>query len=388
MHRAIQWVRYVARLQPMQTDHLSPRARGFFPRVKHATLLSLLVTTPILLPGCGGSGTSSASSKSVGFVQTNLVADTAGKASVTDPNLINPWGISYSPTGAFWVSDNGTGLSTLYNGSGAIQKLVVTIPAAGGGQNGPVSGQVYNSTSGFTIPGQGAALFIFDNEDGVVSAWNGSTGANAVTVSDQSGSGAVYKGLAMAQNGGSNFLYATNFSAGTVDVYDTNFNLVSHFTDSNVPSGFAPFGIADLNGLLYVTFAKQDAAKHDDVAGPGNGYVDVFNPNGTLVQRLVSQGALNSPWGLAIAPTGFGGFGGDLLVGNFGDGKINVYNASSGQSVGQLQGTNGQPIVIPGLWGLIFGNNGSGGSPGTLYFTSGPSQESHGLLGSLSPGSG
>jgi uncharacterized protein (TIGR03118 family) len=315
------------------------------------------------------------------------VADTSGKAAVTDPNLVNPWGISYSPNGAFWVSDNGTGLSTLYNGSGAIQGLVVTIPAAGGGQNGPVSGQVYNATSGFTIPGQGAAVFIFDSEDGLVSAWNGNTGTNAVTVSDQSGTGAVYKGLAMAQNGSANYLYATNFHANSVDVYDTNFNLVNQFTDAGVPSGFAPFGIAYISGQLYVTFAKQDAAKHDDVAGAGNGYVDTFNPNGTLTKRLVSQGALNSPWGLVIAPSGFGSFGGDLLVGNFGDGKINVYDPTSGQSVGPVDDSNGNPLSIPGLWALIFGNNGSGGSSGTLYFTSGPSQESHGLFGSLAPAS-
>jgi uncharacterized protein (TIGR03118 family) len=206
-----------------------------------------------------------------------------------------------------------------------------------------------------------------------------------VTVSDQSGSGAVYKGLALASNGGSNFLYAANFNANSIDVFDTNFNLTSHFTDPGIPSGFAPFGIANFSGQLYVTFAKQDSAKHDDVAGAGNGYVDIFNPNGTLVQRLVSQGALNSPWGLAIAPSGFGTFGGALLVGNFGDGKINAYSATTGKSLGALDDSTGKAIAIPGLWGLIFGNGGSGGSTGTLYFTSGPNNEQDGLFGSIAP---
>jgi uncharacterized protein (TIGR03118 family) len=316
-------------------------------------------------------------------VQTNLVADTAGVAAVTDPNLVNPWGMSDSPTGAFWVSDNGTGLSTLYNTSGAIQSLVVQIPAAGGGTNGPVDGQVFNATTDFVIPGSTKASFIFANEDGVISAWNG--GGNAIAVVDRSASGTVYKGLAMGVNGGANFLYATNFNGNGVDVFDATFTYVKSFTDPNIPNGFAPFGIANINGLLYVSFAMQDAAKHDDVAGPGLGYIDVFNPDGSMVKRLVSQGALNSPWAMVLAPAGFGNLGGDLIVGNFGDGHINVYGATSGAVLGPMKNSTGQPLAIDGLWGLIFGNGGQGGAAGTLYFSAGPAHESHGLFGSLAP---
>jgi uncharacterized protein (TIGR03118 family) len=356
--------------------------------MKFALLLPLSapLATLLVLSGCGGSSSSThAGSTSSKFVQTNLVSDTSGNAAVTDPNLVNPWGVSFAPSGAFWVSDNGTGLSTLYNTSGAIQPLVVKIPAANNGTNGPVSGQVYNGGGGFALPGRGSSIFIFCNEDGVISGWN--NGTSAVEVVDRSGTGAVYKGLALAANGGANFLYAANFNSGQVDVFDTTFTYQSSFTDSGIPSGFAPFGIQTINGQLYVTFAKQDSAKHDDVAGPGNGYVDVFNPNGTLVKRLVSAGALNSPWGLAVAPSGFGNLGGALLVGNFGDGHINAYNTSTGASMGALNSTAGTPLAISGLWALIFGNGGQGGTTGTLYFTAGPGSESHGLFGSLTPSS-
>jgi uncharacterized protein (TIGR03118 family) len=309
---------------------------------------------------------------------SKLVADTAGAATVTDPNLKNPWGVSFAPGGAFWVSDNGSGLSTLYDGAGHPQSLVVTIPAAGGGPNGPVSGQVYNATADF-----GGAVFIFDSEDGLITAW--SSGTSAVTMADRSGTGAVYKGLAMAQNAGSNFLYAANFNSGMVDVFDKTYALVNSFTDATIPSGFAPFGIANFNGLLYVTFAKQDGAKHDDVAGAGNGYVDVFLPNGTLVKRLASQGSLNSPWGLAMAPSGFGKFGGALLVGNFGDGTIHAFDPTSGASLGALQTSSGTSIVIDGLWALSFGNTSGGASASTLFFSAGPNHEANGLFGSISP---
>jgi uncharacterized protein (TIGR03118 family) len=342
----------------------------------------------VLTIGCGGSSSSSGGTSgngsSIAFTQTNLVADTQGGATNTDANLVNPWGVSYAPGGPFWVSDNGTGVSTLYNGSGAMQSLVVQIPAATGGK-GPVTGQVYNGTGGFVIPGQGSALFIFDSEDGAITAWNGQTGTAAVKVADESASGAVYTGLALGTNGGANYLYATNFNSGKVDVFDTNFTLIQSFSDSGIPAGYAPFNIANIGGNLYVTFAKQNATKNGAAAGAGTGYVDVFNPAGTLNGRLVSQGALNAPWGLALAPTGFGSFGGDLLVGNLGDGHINAYNLSSGASAGAMQNGSGQAIAIDGLWALIFGNGGTGGSTGTLYFTAGPSQYSHGLFGSLTP---
>ena len=315
------------------------------------------------------------------FVETKLVSDTPGVAAVTDPNLKNPWGMSYAPSGAYWVSDNTTGLSTLYNGSGSVQGLVVTIPAAGGGSNGPVSGQVYNATADFGLPGGQSSAFIFDSEDGLLTAWGG--GNSATTVADRSATGAVYKGLAMGTNGGANFLFATNFNSGKVDVFDKTYTLTSSFTDPNIPSGFAPFGIANFGGLLYVTYAKQNPAKHDDIAGAGNGYVDVFQTNGTLVGRLVSQGTLNSPWGLAVAPSGFGNIGGALLVGNFGDGKINAFNLTTGQSMGTLKTKAGAAIVIPGLWGLMYGNGGGAGPTSSLYFTSGPNGEADGLMGSI-----
>lgn len=337
-----------------------------------------------ILTGCGGSGGSGGGTPGK-FAQANLVADTSGAASVTDANLVNPWGVSFSPSGPFWVSDNGTGKSTLYNTAGATQGLVVTIPTATGAAGGPVSGQVYNSTTDFAIPGSTAALFIFDSEDGVISAWNASSGASAVTVANRSATGAIYKGLALGSSNGANYLFATNFNANGVDVFDKNFAYVKSFTDPNIPAGFAPFGIANIGGSLYVSFAMQNAAKHDDVPGPGLGYVDVFATDGTLVKRLVSAGALNSPWAMVVAPSGYGSLSGALLVGNFGDGHINAYNATTGASLGPMLNSGGTALAIDGLWGLTFGNGGSGGSATTLYFTAGPASESHGLFGSLTP---
>ncbi|HWD40435.1 MAG TPA: TIGR03118 family protein [Fimbriimonas sp.] len=356
------------------------------------TLLAGFGLAAAIIVGCGGSGngggngsgsTAGTTAGAGNFVQTNMVADTAAAgAAVVDPNLVNPWGVSFNPSGPFWVSDNGTGVSTLYNTAGQAQALVVQIPKAGGGNGGPVTGQVFNSTTDFAVGGS-AAFFIFSSEDGIISAWNAGQGTQAAMVADRSGSNAIYKGLAMGSSGGNNFLFATDFHNGHVDVFDKNFAFVKSFTDPSLPAGFAPFGIATIGAQLYVTLAKQDGQKEDDVAGPGNGYVDVFTTDGTFVKRLVSKGALNSPWGLAVAPAGFGAIGGDLLVGNFGDGKINVYNATSGASVGAMKNATGGSLVIDGLWGLIFGNGGSGGNVGTLYFTAGPGHEAHGLLGSL-----
>jgi len=340
--------------------------------------------------GCGGSGNGGGGSGGGGggtptagkFTQTNLIADTAGKATNTDANLVNPWGVAYSPGGLFWVANNGSGKATVYNGSGVSVGLVVSIPSSTGGSNGPATGQVYNGTAGFGLAGT-APTFIFDSEDGLITGWTG--GATATVAVNNSAKGAVYKGLAMAQNGAATFLYATNFNSGKVEVYDTNYALANQFTDATVPVGYAPFGIKAIGGMLYVTFAKQDGAKHDDVAGAGNGFVDVFTPAGVMSKRLVSNGQLNSPWGLEIAPTGFGSVAGDLLVGNFGDGKINAFNTSTGHFDGPVADANNNPIVIPGLWSLIIGNNGSAGSSSDVYFSSGPSGETHGLFGSLAP---
>jgi uncharacterized protein (TIGR03118 family) len=322
------------------------------------------------------------------FLQTNLIADTAGVAAHTDANVVNPWGISFAPSGPFWLADNGTGVSTLNDGSGADIGFFVTIPPQSGGTSpSHPTGTVYNgNTSEFLVsgPGSPAASFLFATEEGTISGWSG--GGNAIREVDNSGSGAVYKGLAIARQGNNDFLYATDFHNGRVDVFDSTFANVTtagSFTDPNLPSGFAPFGIQNLGGNLFVTYAQQDAAKHDDVAGPGNGFVDVFSPSGVFIKRLVSQGPLNSPWGLALAPAGFGPFGGDLLVGNFGNGTINTFDPASGTSLGPLQNANGQTIQIDGLWGLAFGNGAGAGATNTLYFTAGPGDEAHGLFGSL-----
>jgi uncharacterized protein (TIGR03118 family) len=321
------------------------------------------------------------------FDQTNLVSDGSVPAQVTDPNLINPWGISQSPTSPFWVSDNGTGLATIYRvtgGTASIAPLVVTIPPGSGVGTSAPTGQVFNGfSSGFDLTnGNGnPAVFLFDSEDGVISGWNGGTSATIAV--NNSTSGAVYKGLAIDDSSGT--LFAANFNSGKVEMYNSGFGLVKSFTDTSLPAGYAPFDVKVIGSQLYVTFALQNGAKHDDVAGPGNGYVDVFDLSGNFVKRLVSNGALNSPWGLQIAPSSFGQFAGDLLVGNFGDGRINAYNAITGTFVGTLDGSDGKPLEITDLWGLTVGNGApGGGSPNTLYFTSGVMAENDGLFGTLS----
>jgi uncharacterized protein (TIGR03118 family) len=346
------------------------------------------------------------------FFQHNLVSDLAGMADVVDPCLVNPWGIVASPTSPFWISDNGTGLSTLYNGNGAVTPLVVAIPgpagAAAPGQKcgaaplgpGAPTGNVYNDTTSFLI-GTAPASFIFASEQGVIVGWNGSVGQTGAILQDRSATGAVYKGLALATRSEGPLLYAANFNAGTIDVFDGSMNAVTlpgGFTDSSIPAGFAPFNIQNLNGSLYVTYAKQDAKRHDDVAGPGNGYIDVYDLNGLLLRRLVSAGPLNSPWGLAMAPASFGDFGGALISGNFGDGTINAFDPTTGKFLGSLQDRTGKPIHISGLWGLSFGNGAranaaaaaSGGDASFLYFAAGiagpDTVESHGLLGTIGAG--
>jgi len=329
------------------------------------------------------------------FIQTNLVSDVPGMAQVTDPNLVNPWGITAGPTSPFWISDNHSGLSTLYDTAGVTQPLVVTIPPPAGSPAGTLaapSGVVFNGTAtDFVVSAggkSGNAAFIFATEDGTLSGWSPNVDStNAILTVDNSSTGAVYKGLALASSGGKNYLYATNFNAGTVDVFDAGFkpaHLAGNFSDPHIPSGFAPFGIRLLGPNLYVTYAMQNGEKHDDVAGAGNGFVDSFDTSGNLVQRFAAQGTLNSPWGLAIAPASFGRFAGDVLVGNFGDGRINAF-ATDGAFAGQLTGEDQQPLTISGLWGLFVGNGGKGGDPNTLYFTAGPDSENHGLFGSLAP---
>jgi len=318
------------------------------------------------------------------YVQTNLVSDLPGVAAQQDTDLVNPWGIVAGPTSPFWINDNGTGLSTLYNGSGMKLPLVVTVPPPTGspGPSTP-TGIVFNSTASF-----GGSHFIFATEDGTISAWT--SGATA-TLEVPSVAGSVYKGLASGNNGSGDLLYAANFGLGRVDVFDSGFHSTTvsgGFVDNSLPPGYAPFNVQNIGNKLYVTYALQDAAKEDDVPGPGNGFIDVFDLNGTLLQRLTSQGALNSPWGLALAPSGFGALSGDLLVGNFGDGMINAYDPNSGSFIAALDNTNGTPVVIDGLWGLSFGNGAQGQGIDTLYFTAGiPGSgqiEDHGLFGAIS----
>jgi len=335
--------------------------------------VSMVVATPTLLYSAPNTFNS--------FSQQNLVSNIPGLAAWTDPNLVNPWGVSFSPTSPFWVSDNGTGLATLYNSTGTPLSLVVTIPPPTG-KMGPAApdGQVFNpNPANF-----GGAHFIFSTEDGTISSWSG--GTSALLNVDDSSANSVFKGLALANNGSNTYLYATDFHNNAIDVFDTNFNKVTlggSFTDPSLPAGYAPFGIRASGGFLYVTYALQNSAKHDDVAGPGHGFVDVFDTNGNLIQRLVSMGALNSPWGLAWAPAGFGKFSGDLLVGNFGDGTINAFDPKTGTLLGQIDGANGMPLINDGLWALTFGNGGNGGSTNILYFTAGLNQESDGLFGSI-----
>jgi uncharacterized protein (TIGR03118 family) len=325
------------------------------------------------------------------YKQTNLVSDGAVPALTIDPQLKNPWGIAAIPGAPFWIADNGTGLSTLYNGLGGIVPLTVTIPPPGGSPTGTTAtptGMVWNPNGQlFLVAPQLAALFIFATEDGTLSAWNPTVNLhNAVLEVDNSdgGNGAVYKGLALATNATGVFLYATNFRAGTIDVFDSNFKpakLSGSFWDPRIPAGYAPFGIALIDGNLFVTYALQDAAKHDDQKGPGRGFVNVFDTNGHLISRFASRGALNSPWGIARAPLNFGPASSRILIGNFGDGRINSFN-SEGEFRGPLHDSAGHSIKIDGLWAIVFGTE-AATDPNTLYFTAGTNDEADGLFGSL-----
>ncbi len=362
--------------------------------------LSAIMTASVL-----GATTASASL----YQEINLVTDdSAFLASLNqytpttqpdDPDLINPWGISHSATSPLWVSDNGSGVSTIYNGSGVKQGLTVNVNGAGS-PPAPASptGNVFNNTTGFNLPvagigGSNKAIFIFASEDGTISGWNG--GSSTQVMVGAAGTTDVYKGLAIGTVGSTPFLYAANFNTGKVNVFDTNFApvLSAGFLDPSPPpvpagtpagQGWAPFNVQQLNGNLYVTYALQDAAKHDDVAGAGNGFVDEFDLSGNFIRRVATGGVLDSPWGVDIAPAGFGQYAGDLLVGNFGDGTINVFDPNkTNDFLGTLDDLNGNPIVIGDLWGLINGNGGNGGDPNAVYFAAGVMDEAHGLFGEL-----
>lgn len=328
-----------------------------------------------------------------GYHVTNLVADVHGRAGATDPHLVNPWGMAFFPDGAFWINDNGTGVATLYNGKGTVFPPVFKVPAPTG-QAGPSAptGIVINTTFGFHVPHTTLpAAFIFATEDGTISAWAGGLPTNpmdAVLAVNNSGSGAVYKGLELGVTAAGAFLYATNFRSGAIDVFDETFapadaKLLGSFKDPQIQPGYAPFGIRNIDGNLFVTYARQNAEKHDDAAGPGHGYVDVFDTDGRLLQHFAAGGLLNSPWGIARAPAGFGPLSNLILIGNFGDGQINAFDAN-GRQRALLEDVNGRPIAIGGLWGLSFGGA-AGSTPRTLYFTAGSNHEQHGLFGTITP---
>jgi uncharacterized protein (TIGR03118 family) len=367
--------------------------------MKKLTACLFLTLTPNLLPAA------------TGYLVHNLVADAAATttppADFIDSRLVNVWGLVASATSPFWVCDAGTGLSTIYTVNATNTTALgtpnattqPTVPGAGGVPKGPCTGIVANiapattpPTFPVTAPGKAAAAagFIFVTEDGVLSAWASGADATQAFVQMDNSTTAVYKGLALITTPAIQ-LFAANFKSGGIDVFDAQFKPVTlaagSFTDSKIPAGFAPFNIWPIGGKLYVAYAKQDANKKFDVSGVGNGYVDVFDTTGKLLQSLVVGGTgsvLNSPWGLAIAPATFGKFANDLLVGNFGDGLINAYDPTTGAFVGTLQDSTGKNIVIPGLWALYFGNGSSGGDKDTLYFTAGPGGQKHGVLGSIS----
>jgi uncharacterized protein (TIGR03118 family) len=323
------------------------------------------------------------------YLETDLVSDLPGLAAHTDTNLVNPWGIAISGSSPFWIADNHSGYSTVYTTDGTPQPLIVGVQGPDGTNSlGAPTGVIFNSTTNFQLTTGAVAKFIFATEDGTLAAW--AAGASATVVANRSTNDSIYKGLALGHWNGTDYLYAADFHNGAVDVFDAQFHLVSvpgGFIDAGIPAGFAPFNVQNFGGLLYVTYAKQDEEGEDDVSGPGNGYINIFTTGGQFVKRFASNGVLNSPWGLTVAPQGFGAWSGALLVGNFGDGRINAFNPVSGASLGVLDDPFSQPIKVPGLWALQFGNGSKGGDTNKLYFTAGiPGDgglEDHGLFGSL-----
>ena len=342
---------------------------------KNRALSVLLVLLPICI---------SLPARAASYAATILTSDQTGTAPVIDPNLRNPWGLSYSGTGPFWAADNTSGLSTLYDGAGARQSLVVTIPPAAGHTTGTPTGTVFNPTTGFTVMGH-PALFLFDTQDGTISGWNSSTGTHAVVAVDNSSAGAVYTGLEFGNNGTENLLYAANFSAGRVDVFNNNFQpvvLAGSFTDPNLPAGYAPFNIVKIGIRLFIAYGKQNASKTNAAFCAGCGFVDEYDLNGNFVRRFASQGTLNAPWGMAISPANFGTFSNDILIANLGDGHINAYS-TGGIFQGPLLNAAAKPITLPGLWAIKFGNGGKAGLKTELFFVSGPSGYAHGRFGKI-----
>jgi uncharacterized protein (TIGR03118 family) len=380
---------------------------------KASPYLMIGVVCSLSIAACGGGGNSAVSSAGSSMLTqapTTALSDTALVASNTglvatvttiDANLSNPWGLVTAPGLPFWVADNNSNLATLYSGTGVIQTGEITgsndigiaLPASTAGVPANPTGQVYNGSGGFMIPtasGQETALFIFGGEGGTIAAWAKDSGASAVTSYDDglvNGTAhAVYKGLALGTVNGATFLYATDLHNNKIDVFDTNFakpaEMQGKFVDPTMPAGFVPFAIAALNGQLYVTYAQQDGAMHDEVTGAGLGYVDIFDFSGNFVNRFASAGVLNAPWGMALAPAGFGSFEGDLLIGNFGDGTINIFGPN-GTSLGAITVNNGQTLTVPGLWSLVFGDGDPDKPVTTLFYTAGFADQMDGVFGSI-----
>jgi uncharacterized protein (TIGR03118 family) len=345
---------------------------------------------------------------SSGFADIALVSNKTGVVATTtiiDANLSNPWGLATAPGLPFWIADNNGNVASLYSGTGQIETGAVTgsnataiaIPASAAGVAANPTGQVYNGGGGFLITtskGQETALFMFDGEGGTIAAWAQDSGATAVTAYDDGVDNgtehAVYKGLALGTVSGANFLYATDLHNNKIDVFDTTFTkpaaMQGKFVDPTMPAGFVPLGITALNKQLYVTYAMRDPALHDEVTGAGMGYVDVYDFSGNFVSRFASTGALNAPWGIASAPAGFGAFEGDLLIGNFGDGTINIFTpngTSLTTSKGPLTDATGATVAIPGLWSLVFGNGDADKPVTTLFYTAGFADQTDGVFGSI-----
>lgn len=322
------------------------------------------------------------------YFQTNLASDVPGMAANLDPNLKNPWGMSFSATSPFWVSNQGSNTSTLYNGAGVPQSLVVAMPS--GIPPGP-TGQVFGNVAGNFLlpPGTGAnpapATFIFDTLAGKIAGWNGAQGTVAATVFTAT-DGAVFTGLAIGNNAGANLLYAADFANGRIDVFNGSFlpaTVTGGFVDATLPAGYSPYNIQAIAGKLYVEYAKVDPITHMPTTTADTGVVNVFDLNGNKLQRLATDLHLNSPWGVTLAPAGFGSFAGDILVGNFGDGTISAFNPVSLLFDGMLSGQSGNPIVNGGLWALNFRAPGSGFDPNTLFLNAGINNEANGLFAEI-----
>ena len=375
---------------------MTPSSCAFSTVVRRGAPMALLALSLTLATSAvAGRGASNS------YTQTNLVSNLPGVSETgqpPDPDLKNGWGIAFNPNGPVWVSDNGTGRSTLYDGLGAKQGLVVTIPAVNGAGQGVPTGITFNSSNDFQVPAPVGtppvimpvgARFLFATEDGGIFGW-----APGLTVAVQkvpaagAATTAVYKGLAIGGNGTAHQLYAADFHNKKIDVFDATFNPVATtggFVDPNIPAAFGPFNIMNIQGDLYVAYAQKEEDGDDEVAGPGLGFVDVFDADGVLLRRLATRGKLNAPWGMALAPTGFGAFGNALLVGNFGDGAINAYDLKNGTPLGQLRDANNQVLKIDGLWGIAFGNGILNQPTDVLFFAAGPDDESNGLYGSIAP---